>query len=334
MPCGSGARARGAVAGVDPPRARLRHHRRARAAPQRREEARSRWRHRGRGTLFAPAPPRRSAASPAQVAKKRFAPLAPGGAGPATGGDAIGELSRLLKREDAPAVHVDVGQRLKEIRFENLSPALWPRRVPAARRRSRRRRGLRARDRTARVDGLASEIAKLEKKGLAKPFICADLRQWIPLGIEPARNDWRADGESALSWNHWHLAFDACHSAGEGRAPHTRSRQFRQVRDCRGHDRADGLRRGSGAQAELLKGTLVPPLLLASALSASAQVALNAPLGGRKSHLGLLYDSMSRRDWAEKSAAGIPGFQARHRSVGPRRRARPAHRRGRSTRPR
>ena len=109
---------------------------------------------------------------------------------------------------------------------------------------------------------------------------------------------------------------------------------LRQVRDRRGRDRADGFRRGPGTQAELIKGTLVPPLALASVLSASAQVALNAALKGRKSHLVLLYDSMSRRDWAEKSAAGIPGFQARQRSMGPRRRARAAHSRGRSTRPR
>ncbi|CAK0813181.1 unnamed protein product, partial [Prorocentrum cordatum] len=61
------------------------------------------------------------------VAKKRIAPLAhegraPGGAGPANGGDAIGELSRLLKREEAPVVHVDVGQRLKEIKLDDLLP--------------------------------------------------------------------------------------------------------------------------------------------------------------------------------------------------------------------
>ena len=96
--------------------------------------------------------------------------------------------------------------------------------------RPRRRRGSRALDRTARVDGLASEIAKLEKKGFVKLFIYADLRQWVPLGMEPARSDGRAEGEGLLSWNHWHLAIDACHSAGGGCEPRAQSRSPRSAR--------------------------------------------------------------------------------------------------------
>ena len=125
---------------------------------------------------------------------------------------------------------MDVRQRLKEVKFDDLSPALWPRRARVTRFRPRRRRCSRALDRTARVDGLASEIAKLEKKGLVKPFIYADLRQWVPLGMEPARNDGRAEGEGLLSWNHWHLAFDTCHSAEGGCAPRARHRSPRSAR--------------------------------------------------------------------------------------------------------
>ena len=55
---------------------------------------------------------------------------------------------------------------------------------------------------------------------------------------------------------------------------------------------------------------------------------MNAHLGGRKAHLGMLYDETCRKHWAEMAAAGVPDFAARaflaHAGKG--RRARPVAR--------
>ncbi|CAK0847541.1 unnamed protein product, partial [Prorocentrum cordatum] len=143
---------------------------------------------------------RRALAGAIEVAQKRFASparegRAPRGAGPSSGRDAIGELSRLLKGEGAPAAHVGGCAQPAVGHADGLAVC--------------------ARNRAACVAGLASEIAKLEKNGIVMPFVRADLRHWAPLGIEPARSGGRAEGEGALSWARWHLAFDACSSAGK-----------------------------------------------------------------------------------------------------------------------
>ena len=40
---------------------------------------------------------------------------------------------------------------------------------------------------TKMVDWLASEIAKLEKRGVAAPFIFTDMKHWLPEWLEAAR---------------------------------------------------------------------------------------------------------------------------------------------------
>ncbi|CAK0828782.1 unnamed protein product, partial [Prorocentrum cordatum] len=223
------------------------------------------------------------------VAKKRFASLAhegraPGGAGPANGGDAIGELSRLLKREEAPVVHVDVGQRLKEIKLDDPPPALWPRRVRGTRLLDRTRR-LRGGVRSARVDALAGEVAKLKKKGVANPFVRADLRDWSPLDAPPAA------GANALTWNEWHMAIDAY--PARVRRSVLRNAAFR-------------------LPASYAIGAAVTGQLAYASAMAHKQicmrVAMTAHLGGRTAHLGMLYDESCRKDSAEKAAAGVPDF--------------------------
>ncbi|CAK0869818.1 unnamed protein product [Prorocentrum cordatum] len=52
--------------------------------------------------------------------------------------------------------------------------------------------------------------------------------------------------------------------------------------------------------------------------SAPAQVALDAPLQGRKAQVALVYDRLARRTWAERAAGGVAGFQSavsRHASA-------------------
>ena len=58
--------------------------------------------------------------------------------------------------------------------------------------------------------------------------------------------------------------------------------------------------------------------LLVARESALAQVALDAPLQGRKAQVALVYDRLVRRTWAVRAAAGAAGFKAaasRHASM-------------------
>ena len=63
-------------------------------------------------------------------------------------------------------------------------------------------------------DALATEVKRLRtKRGLANPFVCVDLRQWIPAAAAGATENESAGAGSAgakpqLSWTQWHHAFD------------------------------------------------------------------------------------------------------------------------------
>ncbi|CAK0793421.1 unnamed protein product, partial [Prorocentrum cordatum] len=128
-------------------------------------------------------------------------------------------------------------------------------------------------------------VAKLKKKGVANPFVCADLRDWSPLDAPPAA------GANALTWNEWRMAIDAY--PARVRRSVLRNAAFR-------------------LPASYAIGAAVADQLAYVSAMAHKQicmrVATNARLGGRKAHLGMLYDESCRKDWAEKAAAGVPDF--------------------------
>ena len=100
-----------------------------------------------------------------------------------TSKEAIEALTAALKQPDV-TVHVDIGARLPELTLQGLPPQVWPR--------------------TTKTDALASEIAKLKKKGLTNPFVFVDLKMWVPPGIQLFGGE---RGKSAdFGWKHWHLA--------------------------------------------------------------------------------------------------------------------------------
>ncbi|CAK0815761.1 unnamed protein product, partial [Prorocentrum cordatum] len=110
-------------------------------------------------------------------------------------------LARESLVKEAPAVRVDVAQRLEEMDLQGPPATLWPR--PGARAAWDRARRLRGGVGCARVDALAGEVAKLEWMGLAGPIARADLRDWSPLGVPSAA------GANALARGEWRLACDA-----------------------------------------------------------------------------------------------------------------------------
>ena len=131
-----------------------------------------------------------------QVARAKFDPVRGGpaaasGKGASAAADAF---SQLLRGEAVDQVHVDLGERLKEISLAELPCAVWPR--------------------CAKGGALATEIKRLKtKRGLANPFVYVDLRQWIPAAATGATEDESAGAGSAgakpqLSWTQWHLAID------------------------------------------------------------------------------------------------------------------------------
>ena len=65
---------------------------------------------------------------------------------PANGTDALAALTAALRAPGGSSEHADVGAKLAELILAGLPPRAWPR--------------------TAKTDALATEIAKLKKKGV------------------------------------------------------------------------------------------------------------------------------------------------------------------------
>ena len=104
--------------------------------------------------------------------------------------------------------------------------------------------------------------------GLSNAFVCVNLEQWLPQGLEicgglgedadAPKSD--KTKKSNLSWTQWHLAFDACPLALLPPRAARRAwsigaaRCGAQVRARRRRHRAARVRRGSRAQAQLPGG--------------------------------------------------------------------------------
>ena len=105
------------------------------------------------------------------------------------------DVARVASQAPA-AAHVDICASLKSANLEGLPSDLLPRRRPARRgdawapcrvRASRRSSDL--------VDELASEVAKLRKRGIEKGFVCVKLSKWLPQHLAGALRD--ADEDEA-----------------------------------------------------------------------------------------------------------------------------------------
>lgn len=115
-----------------------------------------------------------------------------------TGGETLAALTAALKGPNEPNEHVDIGAKLAGLNLAGLPPRAWPR--------------------TAKTDALATEIAKMKKRGYTDPFVYTDLRTWLPQGAALRGGDagkWR---EREFGWPEWHLAFDQYMVAGAATA--------------------------------------------------------------------------------------------------------------------
>ena len=115
-----------------------------------------------------------------------------------TGGDTLAALTAALKEPNEPNEHVDIGAKLAGLNLAGLPPRAWPR--------------------TAKTDALATEIAKLKKRGYTDPYVYVDLRSWLPQGAALKGGDagkWR---EREFGWPEWHFAFDQYMVAGAATA--------------------------------------------------------------------------------------------------------------------
>ena len=136
-----------------------------------------------------------------RLAMKKWEPsgVGQGHADPTTTGtETLAALTAALKGPNEPSEHVDIGAKLAGLNLAGLPPRAWPR--------------------TAKTDALATEIAKLKKRGYADPYVYVDLRTWLPQGAALKGGDagkWR---EREFGWPEWHLAFDQYMVAGAATA--------------------------------------------------------------------------------------------------------------------
>ena len=164
--------------------------------------------------------------------------------------------------EPKPALHINLDATISKIDLSGLPQPVWPK--------------------SSAVDQLANDAVKLRKKGIDKPFVCVDIKTFLPSWAENAKaitpKDQPADEDAQLQSKRldvirWQAAFD---------------------------------KYAMGAAAS-------EQLNYASALAHKdicMQIALRAPLGAtpRRAALGVIYDEEARKSWALRSASGEFSF--------------------------
>ena len=137
-------------------------------------------------------------------------------ADPASAGSAAGSGS-----VPEPMCHVDIQAKLQGGALKDLGQTFWPR--------------------SAAVDALESEAKRLQRRGIRRPFVFADLKKFLPSWAEsksekeeaeegpPMSRDLRDLSRAlgvvnpfkakSLTFTQWNAAFDRRARRGAGRAP-------------------------------------------------------------------------------------------------------------------
>ena len=171
----------------------------------------------------------------------------------------------VLGKKEIPKVHVNLDDAIDKLKLSGLPQALWPK--------------------SWAVDVLATEAARMVKKGINVPFVFCDLKHFLPswadtgMGDEPPSDDEEGSkllvkqGKS-LDIVRWQAAFDKY-----------------------------ALGVAAVAQMNLVSALAHKDICMA--------VALRAPLSEppRKAQLGVIYDETARRLWSQRAASGEHGFE-------------------------
>ena len=203
---------------------------------------------------------------------------------------AIATLDPYGGKKEEPKVHVNVATEVDKLKLQGLPQPFWPK--PSA------------------VDAVANEAARLTKRGIAEPFVYVDIKTFVPPWAEvpkPAAGDAVATDAAELSEDEcdqskgFH-ALAAVLQRGMGGPPAKNRRRLDIVRWQAAFDKL------------ALGCAMVPHQLSYTAALAHKdicmKVALQAPLGSkpRRAALGVIYDEVARKAWAERAAAGEHNF--------------------------
>ena len=231
-----------------------------------------------------------------RLAMKKWEPsgVQPGHADPTTtGAETLAALTAVLKGPNESSEHVDIGARLAGLNLAGLPPRAWPR--------------------TAKTDALATEIAKLKKRGYADPYVYVDLRTWLPQGAALKGGDsgrWR---EREFGWSEWHLAFDQYMVAGAATAQLSLGAALAHKQHVLQVRVPPHLAREPPRRVVLAPGRL-PSMRMCRGGARNWGWSMTKSVGPRPV---LAFRRPQRRrppcvrcsrNWAELSAAGVPGF--------------------------
>ena len=211
---------------------------------------------------------------------------------------------------------MDICATLKTASLEGLPSDLLPRRcaachggarAPFCARRLRRSSDL--------VDELASEVAKLRKRGIEKGFVNVKLARWLPQHLAGALRDADED-EAKLSEDLKNLAQARCLTVACARAAPTLSREAMGAKTTPKRVMMT-LSQFHLAWSRYAVGAHATGQLSYAAAAAHRDVCMTVGLGAarnkRRVQLAVYYDEQARKDWAERSRSGDPTFVARTR---------------------
>ncbi len=199
---------------------------------------------------------------------------------PVRGGDIDQSIDNIgAKKEEK--VHVDLGTQINRISLADLHPSVWPKPSP--------------------VDQIATEAARLIKRGVDEPYVYVDLKSFLP-----GWADWRSadEGDASDDENMQSKGFKALASVLERGMLGTQAKPTKRLDIVRWNAAYDKFAVASAC----VKSQLSYTAALAHK-DVYLQVALRATLKGRRAGLGMIYDEIARKAWADRKAAGEWNFQ-------------------------
>ena len=190
-----------------------------------------------------------------------------------------------LQREDKKKVeklHVDLGTKVPAIDLRCLKQPSWPK--------------------SAATDDLATEVARLKKRGIDEPYVFRDLKEFLPFWAEFKDADKTQD--EAIAEDEMSSDYKALASVLEKKfgGPAKPKKWLDIVRWSVAFDKF------------ALAGAVVEHQLSFAAALAHKDVCMGVGLAAprgvvpRRAGLAPIYDEVCRRSWADRSAGGEHGF--------------------------
>ncbi len=191
------------------------------------------------------------------------------------------DLSKVIAsidggRKEEPKVHVDLAAEVDKLKLQGLPQPFWPK--------------------SSAVDAVATEVARLMKRGIAEPYVYVDIKTFVPAWADLQQTDAVDLSEDECDQSKGFQALAAVLQRGMGGTP------------AKHRKRLDIVRWQAAFDKLALGCATVPHQLSYPAAVAHKdicmRVALQAPLKDCRAALGVVYDEVARKSWAERKAVG------------------------------